>query len=315
MYNPFDVEWWVNLCVGEISRPTPEDEAMAVTIPERLAAICHQTPEHAEWLARLPETVRHLERRWSLTLGVPFDGEEASCAWVAPVGLADGTSAVLKLGMPHMEGQHEIEGLRFWNGDPTVLLLGADDDIGAMLLERCKPGTALRARPEPEQDLVIAQLLRRLWRSPSTPHPFRHLSTMTAHWSDETLAQAERWSDPGLIFEGLRLFKELPESASADMLLATDLHAGNILCARREPWLVIDPKPFVGDPAYDATQHLFNCYDRLRSDPERTIRGFADLLGMDHERVRLWTFARAAAEPRDNWKDDPLREIAQAIAP
>ena len=25
------------------------------------------------------------------------------------------------------------------------------------------------------------------------------------------------------------------------------------------PWLVIDPKPFVGDPAYDATQHLFNC--------------------------------------------------------
>jgi len=39
------------------------------------------------------------------------------------------------------------------------------------------------------------------------------------------------------------------------MLLATDLHAGNVLPAAREPWLVIDPKPFTGDPAYDATQH------------------------------------------------------------
>jgi hypothetical protein len=38
--------------------------------------------------------------------------------------------------MPHMEGANEIQGLRFWNGNPTVQLLEADDDLGAMLLER-----------------------------------------------------------------------------------------------------------------------------------------------------------------------------------
>ena len=43
----------------------------------------------------------------------------------------------------------------------------------------------------------------------------------------------------------------------------TDLHAGNVVRAEREPWLVIDPKPFVGDPAYDATQHLLNCRDEI----------------------------------------------------
>jgi streptomycin 6-kinase len=64
------------------------------------------------------------------------------------------------------------------------------------------------------------------------------------------------------------------------VLLATDLHAGNVLRARREPWRVIDPKPFVGDPAYDATQHLRNCGVRLRSDPDGTIRRFADLLAV-----------------------------------
>ncbi|HEX2090839.1 MAG TPA: aminoglycoside phosphotransferase family protein [Longimicrobiaceae bacterium] len=98
------------------------------------------------------------------------------------------------------------------------------------------------------------------------------------------------------------------------MLLATDLHAGNVLRAVREPWLVIDPKPFVGDPAYDATQHLFNCRARLRADPDGTIQRFAELLELDPERVRLWTFARAAAEPRDDWKDDSM-ELARVLVP
>jgi streptomycin 6-kinase len=258
--------------------------------------------------------LRDLEQRWSLTLGVPFDGDEVSCAWVATATLADGTSAVLKLGMPHMEGEHEIDGLRFWNGGSTVQLLKADDDLGAML-ERCEPGTVLRRLSESEQDLVIAQLLRRLWRQPIAPHPFRPFSAMTANWSDQTLADSDRWPDTGVVREGLRLFTELPHSASRAVLLATDLHAGNVLRAQREPWLVIDPKPFVGDPAYDATQHLLNCDTRLRSDPDGRIRRFADLFGVEHERVRLWTFARAAAESRDKWNDDRLLGLAQAIAP
>lgn len=269
-------------------------------------------PDRAAWLERLPRLVADLEQRWLLTLGAPF--EEASCAWVAPVKLPDGRDAVLKLGLPHMEAEHELEGLRFWNGDPTVRLLAGDEQSGALLLERCEPGTPLRVLSEPEQDLVIARLLRRLWRVPPMPHPFRPLSTMTKLWADETLAQADQWPDTGLVREGLHLFEELPRTASAGVLLATDLHAGNVLQARREPWLVIDPKPFIGDPAYDATQHLFNCRARLAADPHATIRRIAGLLGLDHERVRLWMFARAAAEPRSCWSRDSLI-LAKAIAP
>jgi streptomycin 6-kinase len=288
---------------------------MVWIIPEGLAASCRKTPERAAWLNRLPGALSNLEHRWSLTLGAPFDGEDVSCAWVAPVALEDGTSAVLKLGMPHMEGEHELQGLRFWNGDPTVLLLDADEELGAMLLERCEPGTPLRALAEPEQDQVIARLLRRLWRAPTARHPFRPLSAMTDSWTNETLADIERWPDAGLVREGLRLLNELPRTAPSEVLLATDLHAGNVLRSEREPWLVIDPKPFVGDPAYDATQHLFNCEERLRSDPDGTIRPIADLLGVDSERVRLWTFARAAAEPRDDWGQGSSLALARTIAP
>jgi streptomycin 6-kinase len=288
---------------------------MALRIPDGLAASCHKTPQRAAWLDRLPDVLRDLEQRWSLTLDAPFDGEEVSCSYVAVVVRADGTRAVLKIGMPHMEGHHEIHGLRFWDGDPTVRLLMADDDLGAMLLERCEPGTVLRTLPEREQDVVISGLLRRLWRAPSAQHPFRPLSALTKYWSDQTLAQIEQWPDAGLVHEGLRLFAELPRTQPTELLLATDLHAGNVLRAERQPWLVIDPKPFVGDPAYDATQHLFNCSARLRSNPDATIRSFADLLGVDHERVRLWTFARAAAEPRDDWSNGDRVAFARAIAP
>jgi streptomycin 6-kinase len=160
--------------------------------------------------------------------------------------------------------------------------------------------------------VVLAGLLRRLWRRPSAPHPFRPLSTLIARWTEETLAAAPR-ADGGLVRAGLRLFEELARESTDDVLLATDLHAGNVLRAQREPWLVIDPKPFVGDRAYDATQHLLNCKERLRADPEATIRRFAGLLDVDHERVRRWTFARLAAEPRDDWDDDPVA-LARALA-
>jgi streptomycin 6-kinase len=129
---------------------------------------------------------------------------------------------------------------------------------------------------------------------------------MTALWADETVAAASSWPDPGLIQAGLRLLEELSRPSSDEVLLATDLHAGNVLQAQRRPWLVIDPKPFVGDRAYDATQHLLNCSERLLTAPDATIRRFADLLEVDDERVRLWMFARAAAEPRNIWDDDSI---------
>ena len=138
---------------------------------------------------------------------------------------------------------------------------------------------------------------------------------MTPYWSEETLADIELWTDPGMVRDGLRLLRELPGNAPTEILLATDLHAGNVLRAAREPWLVVDPKPFVGDPAYDATQHLLNCRARMHSRPHETIRRFADLLGVERERVRLWMFARAAAEPRDEWDDAHSIELARSLAP
>ena len=43
----------------------------------------------------------------------------------------------------------------------------------------------------------------------------------------------------------------LPRSAGRKVVVHGDLNPGNILAASRAPFLAIDPKPMVGDPAYD----------------------------------------------------------------
>ena len=112
-------------------------------IPQRLAATCRGLPERRAWLDRLPDVVRQLQDRWTLTLGAPFDGSEVSCAWVVPALRGDGSRAVLKLGLPHMEAAHELQGLRFWAGDPTVRLLVADEDLNATRWRRVREGGLL----------------------------------------------------------------------------------------------------------------------------------------------------------------------------
>ena len=269
------------------------------------------------WLESLPHVLDRLLLQWSLRPETAFE-HEGTCSWISPVVRSDGTQAVLKLAMPHMEGVDEIKGLRYWGGRSMVRLLEADDESGAMLLERCLPGTMLRSQPEPEQDKVIAAMLKRIWESTTEAVGllgFRPLLQMIDLWCEETIAKEYLWPDAGLVDEGLRVMKELARPAANDVLLATDLHGGNVLRAQRERWLAIDPKPFVGDRAYDPVQHLMNCEIRLQRDAPGLVARVAELTEVDTERLRLWMFARAAADPRDDWSNTRWIEIAKVLAP
>lgn len=273
----------------------------------------------AAWAARLPRTVARVAREWSLELGAPYR-PGGRTAWVAPVRTAAGERAVLKVGWRHDEALHQAAGLRAWDGRGAVRCLAdltlPDDDTDVLLLEVCDPGTPLSAQPPAGQDAVLTGLLRRLWIEPEAGHPFRPLALMCGAWADGfelryTTAGPSRRIDPGLARAGAALFRELPTSAPGQVLLATDLHVGNVLAARREPWLVIDPKPYVGDPAYDALQHLLNRRDGLTTDPGETCDRIADLLDLDRRRLRAWVFARAVVESVEQpWLFTVARELA-----
>jgi streptomycin 6-kinase len=269
-----------------------------------------------EWMSRLPALIQCLADRWCLEVSEPYQ-PGGDTAWVAPARGESGEELVLKVVWRHPEAEHEGAGLLAWAGRGAIRLQDSweHDDVIALLLERCTPGTPLRDLPEPEQDMVIAGLLRRLWIEPSRDHGFVPLERMCDQWADrfeKDVAVDDLEVDPGLVREAITLFRELPRTAERHVLLCTDMHAGNVLAAKREPWLAIDPKPYVGDPTYDVLQHLLNCEQRLRSDPQGLAARMAGLLDLDCDRLLSWLFARCV-QFSPSWPF--LAEVARRVAP
>ena len=304
---------------GRGSSLTTEEQNVRVatlTVPENLAEAAASSGQDKlrRWVAELPQVITELSERWSLRVGDPYQ-PGGHCSWVAPARDARGADLVLKVGWAHTEAIHEAAALRLWDGRGAVTLHACHDhgQTSALLLERCLPGTPLReAAAEPDQDVIVAGLLRQLWRQPPAGHPFRPLLQMCDQWADRFERHKPPGLDPGLAREGIAMFRMLPGTAGEQVVLCTDLHAGNILAARRAPWLVIDPKPYVGDPAYDVLQHMLNCDGRLASDPDGLVRRMAGLLDLDPGRLRMWLFARCVQESA-GWPE--LRSVAARIAP
>jgi streptomycin 6-kinase len=300
-------------CCPERDHRLMTDTAPRLPLPATLVAAA-EAEGRTGWLVTLPGTVARLVREWSLAVEAPFT-PGGQTAWVAPVRDHTGAERVLKVAWRHPEAEHEADGLLAWAGHGAVRLHAAErtGDTSALLLERCRPGTPLAMVMEPEQDRVVARLLRRLWIAPPAGSVFRPLQDMCALWADEfarRVAAVPDRTDLGLAREGMALFRGLPADADRAVLLVTDLHAGNVLAAEREPWLVIDPKPYVGDPAYDATQHLLNCAERLHADPAGLANRMADLLAVDPVRLRRWLFARCVQESPG---DPPLADVVRRL--
>lgn len=278
-----------------------------VPLPVNLRWMATAGDSERAWIAGLPARVAELAERWSLRLGPAYQ-PGGSSAWVAPVTRGDGSRAVLKVGLRHDEARDEAAGLRFWSGRGVVRVLQSlvYEQTTALLLEECRPGTMLSASlPPVERDDVVAGLLKRLWITPPAGHPFRTLTSMCEMWAAGFAPSVPH--DQGLTRAGLELWRTLPASAATSVLLCTDLHPDNVLAAEREPWLVVDPKPYVGDPAYDPVQHMLNFPDRLARDPAGFANRMAELCDLDALRVRRYLFARSVIESQ--W------DVAAQLAP
>jgi streptomycin 6-kinase len=275
------------------------------------------------WLAALPALVGALRERWSLRLGPAYPG--GNVAYVAPATLPDGTRAVLKVSLLGEENRHEGEALRLFAGEGAVRLLAADEARGALLLERAEPGHSLHEHPDREEAISIAcRLLRRLWRPPPARHPFPLVRELAARLADEIPAGWERAGRPferALARRAAALAAELAEER--ELFLANrDYHLGNVLAARREPWLAIDPKPLAGERAFD-TGHFLRDLLPSRLDAvvsDRLVERLAAELALPPERVRAWAFVRSVSNALwsiETGLGDPGRDLgwARLLAP
>ena len=254
-----------------------------------------RTERGRRWRASVPALATECAEHWNLSLGEPFP-----CAYVSvPLAatLADGTPVVLKLQFPDRETKHEAEALRRWDGEGAIRLLDHDEARNALLLERCVPGTPLASAGEDAALDAFVALLPRLWRPAA--EPFGTLADEAAWWAG---GLPSAWQEAGrpfprvLLDAALDALRTLPATQRGEVLLHQDLHAGNVLRAEREPWLVIDPKPLVGEREFGVAPivrsfelargrtHVLYRFDRLTAE-----------LGLDRERARLWALAQTVA--------------------
>jgi streptomycin 6-kinase len=252
------------------------------------------------WLAGLPGLAEDLLREWDLRLAGPFP---LSINWVGRVRRADGSTAVLKLGLP--ENGHlavEATALDCFAGRGAVTVLARDDVRGALLLEEARPGAPLRdlvPHRDEEATAAIVSVVKRLHRPAPAGVALPELSARR-----ETFARHLRrfpGDDPlprHMVERAGRLLDELCATATERVVLHGDLHHDNVLAADREPWLAIDPHGVVGDPGYEIGALLYNPDPDADDDPvlelvEARMEQLADSLGMPLDRVVAWGFVQA----------------------
>jgi streptomycin 6-kinase len=257
----------------------------------------------ADWLDRLPRLAAECAEEWSLRLGTPF--EPAHISLVVPATLPDGSAAVLKLAFPEPESAQEPDALAAWEGRGAARLLARDDERSTLLVERCLPGTQLWSEAdEARANVIAAGVLLEIWREPVADHPFRLLTDVAAEWEESVPAAWDRLGRPferSLLDLALEVLRDLRSSQPGIVILHQDFHGGNVLAAEREPWLAIDPKPLVGERAFDVASLLRDRRGELDRDPRpvqtmtRRLDQLTEALDLDRERMRAWGIVHALA--------------------
>jgi streptomycin 6-kinase len=218
------------------------------------------------------------------------------CSLVLPVRTVSGRPAVLKVGFPDEESEHEHLALQHWHGRGAVQLLRADPRRWALLLERLHAGEDLGDLWDLEACEVVAGLYSRL-HVPAPPR-LRTLPSYVERWTAD-LARLPRDAPVPrrLVEQAVALGRDLVgDPASSGTMIHGDLHYANVLAGDREPWLAIDPKPVSGDPHYEVAPMLWNRWDELagevRNGVRRRFHAVVDAAGLDEHRARDWVVVR-----------------------
>jgi streptomycin 6-kinase len=256
------------------------------------------------WWESLPERLATLASRWALSLEEPVGRGNTSL--VVRCRRRDDRAAVLKVTPDAELARAEARALRSWGPSGRVPeVWGYDATLGALLLEAI-PNEVPLAELGVGVDLGdIAGLISALhhsgapvvgdgvvWLADRVDFMFNYWTERFGNSSDVVaVVSVER------VHRGYELAQTLAKHRDAPVLLHGDLHAYNVLDGGDTRGLVaIDPRPCVGDAAFDAVDWVFWPKDDPQNWRPRCTQ-LATALGIDRNRVWDWcrTFAAMLA--------------------
>ena len=272
-------------------REAVASDSEMIEVPPAVAAKAHEVGA-AAWLSGLPRLVAGLERDWQLALGSPYP--DATEAYVAPATLADGTAAVLKVLIPRAPGDadHEIEVLRLAGGDGCAQLIRADEQRGALLLERLGPSLYELRLPIEQRHEILCTVASRVWRPldattlPSGAAKARWLAEAIVDlWQRLDRPCTERAVQHALECAARREAAHDPHRAR---LVHGDVHQWNTLRAGAG-YKLVDPDGLYADPEYDLGIIMReDPVELLRDGPRERAARLAARTGCDETAIWEW---------------------------
>ena len=242
-----------------------------------------------EWVNSLAGTLSECVDRWSLSDLVVVGDLSVNFLCYATSKHGD---VVLKISGPHSERYTEMIALTLYDGRHACRCLESDRELGAMLLERIRPGHCLRsAVPKDEQLRIGAQLVRDLPIPIETNVPLPSYSD----WIERAIRTVHTEYRPSqelrkTLDAALQLFTEIPNSNRC--LLHGDLHHDNVLLASDGGWKAIDPQGVIGAPVLECGRFIQNhvvCNDNVLDlhEAEATIDYMAGVLEQEPRLVSI----------------------------
>ena len=241
------------------------------------------------WVAHLPALVRELELLWGVEAGVSLAGGSESL--VAEATLADGTQAVLKVGLPGSADLNaEATVYRLAAGRGYAKLLAHDPERNALLLERLGVPLSRHCDSTEARIRAICATFQTAWVEALPGH-----GLMTGAEKARWLARfiAEQWQALGqpCSAKAKNLALEYAEERFAafrpqeSFLVHGDAHAENTLIAEdpgadvRLRCKFIDPDGLVAEKACDLAPIMRDWSEELLAgDTEVLTRARCDLL-------------------------------------
>lgn len=249
--------------------------------------------ERAAWRSLVASSLPCLVDTWMLELDEVLPGGYNSLVLACR---ADGRQAVLKLSLDRDGIVAEARALRHWGPDAAVAVLDVSADASALLLERLVPGALADGVTEATGD--AGQLLSGLHAAKPAPEDFR---TLAEQYADVSERLAGMWAlSPDIlrreqVDRAAAQFRDLTAAPVPGglVLLHGDPVPANFLLGSRGH-RAIDPRPVVGDPAFDAA--FWALFAESGDDVIAKAEALASALELDGSRVLRW--ARAIATDR-----------------
>ncbi|MGA9533732.1 MAG: aminoglycoside phosphotransferase family protein [Anaerolineales bacterium] len=283
-------------------------------------------PRGAAWLAELPARIDRIASLWDLKVEVPF--AELHYHYVTAAVRLDGSGAVLKLAVPGVEIDREADCLRVYAGEGAPVLLAHDSNLGALLMERVRPGHNLMGLDEAQAIAVACGLMSQLHKPVGESAQFptvadwgKGFGRLRGRFDGKTGPLPE-----SLVAKAEGVFWDLESAMAPPVLLHGDLHHGNVLASDRQPWLAIDPQGVIGESAYEVGAFLRNPTPGVASRPDlrkllaSRVAMFSEIIDVDRRRIAGWGFAQAVLSAVWSVEDHgsgwgPALAVAEALRP